>query len=186
MTDSPYEPDETDESDSQPNWRRKLEADAKAGKDALARAEAAEAETRTMQQELAMRRAGIDVDSPQAQMFAKANAGLNDVDTIKAEWDKVFPTGSARPATDQAAMQRISEAAGGAIPGGAPQMEFEADLDAIPLVVDGGWNPNYVSQVLNKTHEQATREGREFGVDRSTAKFPRGTQNTPNTTPLSQ
>lgn len=184
MTDMPYEQDEYGDNDSQPNWRRKLEADAKAGKEATARAEAAETETKALQQELAMRRAGLDPESPQAQMFSKANPGLADVDTIKSEWEKVFPAGSQRPPADMAALQRISEASNGGIPVGGAPVDFGDELDAIPIVVDGGWNPNYVSQVLSKTQEQAAREGREFGVDRSSARFERGTQQTPNTAPL--
>lgn len=159
MTEQPY-----DDDDNTPNWRRKLEQDAEEGRKASALMAEQNAATRAMQQELAMRRAGIDPENPIAALLAKANPELVDVDTIKAEWQKLQPAGPQVPADQQAAMQRISEAqAGGAASGGAAH-DFEAELDAIPVVVDGQYNPDYVSQVLAATQVQAAREGREFST----------------------
>lgn len=185
MTDQPYD-DQNEIDESQPNWRRKLEADAKAGREAQEALAKQMAETKAMQQELAMRRAGINPDTPQAQLFAKANAELVDVDAIQAEWAKVFPTEQQQryPQADQAAMQRIAEAQTGGYSGGADPMDFEAKLDEIPIMIDGKWNPNYQQQVLQATSEQAVREGREFNVDHSPAKFEGGgSQHVPRTTP---
>jgi hypothetical protein len=158
-----YDDDSSDEQqESQPNWRRKLEADAKAGREALARAEAAETAAKAAQRELAMRRVGIDPDTPMGAMFAKAHPDLVDVDTIKSEWEKVAPP--AAPSADQAAMQRIAAAQSGGTSSGAYVPDFKAELNSIPLIVDGNYNPDYVNQVLAKTQEQAAREGRNFEV----------------------
>jgi hypothetical protein len=67
-----------DETGEAPQWRKKLEAEARAGREALARAETAE-------RELAIRRAGIDLDSPTGKMFVDAYKGAADVEAVKAK-----------------------------------------------------------------------------------------------------
>lgn len=182
-----YDDDDNDSGEGQPNWRRKLEADAKAGREASAKLAEAEAASKAERQELAMRRAGIDPETPQAQMFAKANSEVLDVDTLKSEWDRVFPTGGQRPTPDAAAMQRISNASGqDAAASGGYVPDFESSLDEIPIIVDGNYNPNYVNEVLGKVQAQAVNEGREFVVDRSAAKFSSGNANTPAAKPIRQ
>lgn len=159
---TPY--DDDDDQDQTPNWRRKLEQEAKEGREAKAALEAQNANTRAIQQELAMRRAGIDPADPIAALLAKANPELIDQDGIKAEWDKLRPAAPAVPAEQQAAMQRIQAAQAGGDPGGGATPDFNAELDAIPMVRDGQYNPDYVAEVLTATQIQAAREGREFAV----------------------
>lgn len=165
MTEQPYDDDDSndEQQENQPNWRRKLEADAKAGREALARAEAAEAGQKAAQRELAMRRAGIDPETPLGSMFSRAHPDLVDVDTIKSEWEKVAPS-TAPPAADQAAMARLAAAQSGGAPGGGYVQDFNTTLNSIPLVVDGNYNPDYVNQVLAATQAQAAAEGRQFEV----------------------
>lgn len=171
----PEDYDETTEDEtSAPNWRRKLEADAKAGREALARAEAAEAESRSAQRELAMRRAGIDVETPIGAMFAKAYDGENDVDLMRSEWDKLAPRAPAVPGGDQAAMSRISAAQSGGAPSGGAGHDFGAELDSIPMVTEGAYNPDYVNQVLAATQVQAAREGRSFEVSGGQVTYQKG------------
>jgi hypothetical protein len=172
---------------NEPTWRQQLRAEAKAGREAVARAEAAEAAAKAATRELAMRRAGVDMDSPLGSMFAKAYDGTDDVDTIKNSWGEV--AGIAPPqqqSADAAALARISQAAGGGTPSGGAPVDFEAELDSIPYLVDGAPNPNYVQQVLSKTAEQAAREGRTFTAQGAgIAKWNNsGGPSTPATNPL--
>lgn len=169
--------DDTNDGQQQPNWRRKLEADAKAGREALARAEAAEAAARQAQRELAMRRAGVDIDSPLGTLFGKAYDGEADVDQIKAEWEKLNPGAPQQaqvPADQQQALQRIQSAGAGGAPSGGAEPDFEGELDQIPVIVNGQFNPDYVSKVLEATQVQAAREGRTFVTSGGSMKFTRG------------
>lgn len=169
MTEQPYD-DSSDAptEENMPNWRRRLEADAKAGREAQALIEAANNETRKAQRELAMARAGIDITSPLGTMFARAYDGEVDVDLIKAEYAKIQPGAPGTPQVSPdtaAALARISDAqAGGAPSGGAPH-DFAAELDSIPMIVDGQYNPAYKQAILTATAAQAAREGRQFATD---------------------
>lgn len=184
MTEQPYQDDEPEGTEREPNFRRKLEAEAKAGREASAKLAEQEAATRVIQQELALRRAGIDPEHPRAKLLALAYPELVDVDQLKSEWDKTG-TDSGVPAADQAALSRIAQAASGGAPSGGANVNFEAELDSIPILVDGQYNPNYVGEVLAKTAEQAIREGAEFNVVGSAPKFARGAgTNIPATAPL--
>lgn len=167
MTEQPSETytEETDPNES--NVMKTLRAQAKAGQEAVTRATAAEADARSAQRELAMRRAGVDVDSPLGAMFNKAWDGEIDVDAMKAGWEQVAGN---IPVVDprQAALERISGAASGGQPSGGAPVNFEDELDSIPMYVDTPQgkqqNPDYVNQVLAKTAEQAAREGRQFST----------------------
>lgn len=168
MTEAPYDEhgDGTDE--NKPNWRRQLEADAKAGREAQAQIDAANAETRKAQRELAMARAGIDINAPLGALFAKAYDGEVDVDLIKSEFAKIQPGAPGLPqvsGAEQEALQRISQAQAGGTPGGAAVPDFAAELDGIPMIVDGHYNPDYKKMVLTATAAQAAREGRQFSTD---------------------
>lgn len=169
MADDDQETTETDETTNEPNWRRKLEADAKAGREATAALAEANANTAAAQRELVMRRANVDIESPLGQMFAKAYDGPADVDSVISQWSAV--TGQPPPDTSgvspeqQAQIARISGAVAGAQPAGAQAPDFGAELDSVPVLIDGQWNPNYVQDILAKTATQAAREGRPFAVD---------------------
>lgn len=164
MPDYDERDDERDDEQQQPNWRRKLEQDAKAGREAAAELAAAKTEAEAARRELAMRRAGVDPESPMGALFMKGYDGAIDHDTLAAEWAKVSPAANAQAQADAAAMARISAAQTGGTPSGANVPDFEAELDAIPQIVDGQWNPNYQAEVLKLTAIQAAREGREFVV----------------------
>lgn len=189
---SSYDDDERDDDtgqddgQQQPSWRRKLEQDARAGREAAAELEKVKAEAAAATRELALRRAGVDLDSPIGQLFSRGYTGSVDHDTLQAEWAKVSPQANAQASADAAAMQRISAAQAGGMPSGASVPDFESELDAIPLLVDGNWNPDYQRQVLAATAAQAAREGREFVVSGGTVKAQQGYSLGPATTPLSQ
>lgn len=180
--------DETETGNTVPNWRRKLEEDAKAGREASKALADVQTENQRLQQETAMRRAGIDYESPLAQMFVTANPELTDFDSIQTSWAQVQPgytaPGQANQA-DMAALQQIGNAAGGGQASGAANPNFEAELDAIPMLINDKLNPNYVNEVLQKTAEQAAREGRTFSSNGSgTSKWLQGNASTPAATPL--
>lgn len=168
MTEQPIDT-ETYDDPNESNVMKTLRAQAKAGQEAQTRATAAEAEARAAQRELAMRRAGVDVDSPLGAMFNKAWDGEIDVDAMKSGWDAVAgnaPQQQSDPRRD--ALERISGAAGGGQASGGAPVDFEAELDSIPMYVDSPegriQNPDYVNEVLAKTAVQAAREGRQFGT----------------------
>lgn len=180
--------DDTGQDQQQPNWRRKLEADAKAGREAIARAEAAEKAANDATRELAMRRAGVDPDSAVGALFMKGYDGAIDHDTLKAQWAAVNPAANAQAAADAAAMARISAAQAGGISSGSAVPDFEAELDAIPLMVDGQWNPEYQQRLMEATAKQAAREGREFVVSggKISAQAGYSSPSAPAITPLSE
>jgi hypothetical protein len=165
MSEQTYDDDDYQDNENDSAVIRNLRAEAKRAKQLeaeLAKAREQEQETRAMQQELAMRRAGIDPATPMAQMFAKAYPDLRDVDSLQSEWQKI--AGSTGPQTDPGALQRIASASAGGESTGGAGFDITAALDSIPLVVDGQYNPDYQNQVLRITQEAAAREGREFGV----------------------
>lgn len=176
MTEQSYDYDDPDQNedpaDGKRNWRRDLEDQARKGKEAQEQLQQQMEETRKAQRELAMMRAGIDLDTPLGQMFSKANPELVDVDTIRSEWQKVTPAQA--PSGDQAAMQRISQAQAGGDPSGGNVPQFASALDQIPVIVDGNYNPDYANQVLQATSEQAAREGRPFEVSQGNVTWQRG------------
>lgn len=177
MTDETYDyDDDNDEpqTNNGRNWRRDLEEQARKGREAQEALQKQMEETRTAQRELAMMRAGIDLDTPLGQTFAKANPDLVDVDTIRTEWQKLTP--APEPTAEQAAMQRIAAAqAGGDPSGGADaRAQFTTELDSIPTVVEGNYNPEYVQQVLRAANEQAAREGRPFEVSQGSISWQPG------------
>lgn len=161
----------TDDEQDDPNESsvmRNLRKEAKAGREAVARATAAEADARSAQRELAMRRAGVDLDSPLGAMFSKAWDGEIDVDMMRESWSQVAGSAPAQDDPRRGAMERISAAAGGGQASGGAPVDFEAELDSIPMYVDTPQgkvqNPDYVNEVLAKTAVQAAREGRQFGT----------------------
>lgn len=178
-----------DDQQGQPNWRRKLEADAKAGREATDRATKAEAEANTARRELAMAKLGIDPTSGPGKLFAKAYDGENTVEAMRTaaeEYGVLTPAQQQQEQVEQqAAMQRIQNASAGGAPSGGAAHDFEAELDAIPyLTKDGQWNPEYASQVLAATQVQAAREGRTFATSGGQMKFTSG-HGGPVTAPLS-
>lgn len=164
--DNDHDDDTLDQGDQEPNWRRKLEADAKAGREAAAAAAATATQNLQLQRELAMVRAGVDLDSPMGQMFSKGYEGEFNAEAVREEYARITGNvGSGQPQVDQQAMARIGQALQGGTPSGGTAPNFEAELDSIPLLSpDGNYNPDYVNQVLAKTAEQAAREGRQFNV----------------------
>lgn len=172
--------------DNAPGWRRALEADAAAGKRAQRELEELREQTELANRELALRRAGVDVDSPVGAMFARDFDGPLTVGAIQSAASEVGAYSPDYSPSSFAALDRISGAAAGGQPSGGYSPDFESALDAIPMLVDGQYNPDYVSQVLAKTAEQAAREGRQFGVvGNGPSGWSRGgSANTPNTKPL--
>lgn len=182
-----YDPQD-DQQDNLPSWRRKLEAEAKLGRDSQKAIDEANAATRSAQRELAMARAGIDITSPLGSLFVRAYDGEVDVDLIKSEFAKILPGAPGQPQTGNpeqaAALARISAAQAGGDPSGGAPHDFAAELDAIPMYAENGqYNPHYQKQVLAATAAQAQREGRTFATDNTgDLKFIRGTG--PVTAPL--
>lgn len=156
---------EDDGNENESSVMRKLRADADAGRKASAELEELRKQNQQIiadQQELAMRRAQIDPESPLAQMFRKANPDLVDVDTLKSEWQKI--AGATAPRPDQGAMQRIAGASAGGESAGGAGFDPHAAFDSIPLITDGQYNPNYQNEVLRVAQQAAAAEGRPFEV----------------------
>lgn len=173
--DDTYDDQQDPDQQQVPNWRRKLEADAKAGREAVAAAEAAKAEAQAAKRELTMMQLGIDPNAGPGKLFAKAYDGELTADAMRAAAEEfgVLAT-QQQPDPQQQAMQRIQAATSGGVPSGGAPHDFEAELDSIPMVVDGQYNPDYVNQVLTATQVQASREGREFTTSGGSMKFTRG------------
>lgn len=135
--------------DGEPNWRRKLEADAKAGREATAAAAKAEAEAQAAKRELLMLRAGIDVENGPGKLFAKAYDGDLTHDAVKAaaaEYGVLAPPEPSVPPAELAAHTAASTAAAGALP--VQDAGWHSDLEAIPPIKDGTWNPDFERQVM--------------------------------------
>lgn len=151
------------EGESEPNWRRKLEADAQAGREAAAELERLRGENAAASREAALLRAGIDPDDPRSRYFCEGYRGPLDQESLQAAAREAGALDGVQ-FSDQAAMQRIAVAHSGGRPSGGYVPDFEAELDAIPLVVNGEYNPQYPAAVLEATAKQAAREGRVFNV----------------------
>lgn len=174
-------------SEDAPSWRRALEADAAAGKRAQQELAELREQTELANRELALRRAGVDVDSPLGEMFSRDYDGVLEVGAIQEAASAVGAYSPEYAPQSFAALDRISNAAGGGQPSGGYAPDFEAKLDSIPLIgPDGTYNPDYVNQVLAATAEQAAREGRQFGVVGNGPSGWRGTSgaNVPSTKPM--
>ena len=149
---SDYNDDDLDTQDetTEPkrNWRRDLEEQARAAKQASAEAE-------TAKRELAFYKAGIDLDSPQGKLFAKAYDGANDAASVKAaalEYGIVQPDAPVVDAAELAAHDRIADASAGASQVSetdAAMAELNAAGDWRPWDPNGG-NPQKVLEVLAK------------------------------------
>ena len=125
MEDIDYTNDELDnigtdanesENDSK-NWRRKLEPDAKDGKRATRDADAAKQEAQQAQRELALIKAGIDLESGTGKLFAKAYDGEATPEAIKeaAQQYGLVPTSQTTEVqSDLSAIDRIASASAGA------------------------------------------------------------------------
>jgi hypothetical protein len=104
------------ENDSK-NWRRKLEQDAKDGKRASREAEVAKQEAQQAKRELALIKAGIDLESGTGKLFAKAYDGEATPEAIKAaaqEFGLVPTSQTTEVQSDLSAIDRIANASAGA------------------------------------------------------------------------
>lgn len=123
MSDNEYDEDgDYDEPKPKPNWRRKLEADAEAGRLAQAKAEQAE-------RELAFYKAQIPMEAPGITYFVKGYDGELSADAIrKAATDAGFIKTQTDPAMTQelADQSAYTAAAGTAAPGDEKSRQAEA------------------------------------------------------------
>ena len=119
--------DSTDENSDEPSkdsrqFVRKLEQEAKEGKRAKREADEAKLEAQNAKRELALMKAGIDLESPTGKLFVKAYDGEITVEAIKAaagEYGLIATSQTADVANDLAAIDRVSQAStgsGGSIP----------------------------------------------------------------------
>lgn len=145
--------------DRKPNWRRRLEQEAREGREASERAKAAEARAEAAERKALFAELGIKTDSGPGKLFAKAYDGDLDVEKMRAaaqEYGVLAPTDV--PDAEQQSHQRVSEAAAGGQSSGAGG-DPKVDLDAIPELSSGpgglDWNPDGPRQVM----EWATRNG---------------------------
>ena len=131
MADYDYEDEEildsTDENSGEPSkdsrqFVRKLEQEAKEGKRAKKEADEAKVDAQNAKRELALMKAGIDLESPTGKLFVKAYDGEITVEAIKAaagEYGLIATSQTAEVANDLAAIDRVSQAStgsGGSIP----------------------------------------------------------------------
>ena len=113
--------DSTDAESGEPDrnsrqFVRKLEQDAKEGKRAKKEADEAKLEAQNAKRELALMKAGIDLDSPTGKLFVKAYDGEITVEAIKAaagEYGLIATSQTAEVANDLAAIDRVSQASTG-------------------------------------------------------------------------
>jgi len=107
--------------------------------DALAWAEAEAA-----RRELAMLKAGIDLDTPQGKLFAKAYDGESTLDAVKkaAEEYGVIQAMNAIPAEELDAIDRVSRA--GAVPSSTP-------MDDPLAALNNAETPDEIIQLLKKS-----------------------------------
>ena len=95
---------------------RDLEKQAKAGKAATREANEAKAEANAAKRELALMKAGINLDSPTGKLFVKAYDGEISVEAIKAaagEYGLIPTSQTAEIQNDMAALDRVSQASSG-------------------------------------------------------------------------
>lgn len=143
-----------------PNFRRQLEQRAR---DAEAKAAAAEAELEqaaNARRELALLKAGIDTESGPGKLFARAYDGELTTEAIKTaatEYGVLAPPAPSVPPAELAAHTAASTASAGAVP--TQDAGWRSDLEAIPPITDGGWNPDFEQQVLNTVAKHGGRVG---------------------------
>jgi hypothetical protein len=125
MADYDYEDEEildsTDENSGEPSkdsrqFVRKLEQEAKEGKRAKKEADEAKVEAQSAKRELALMKAGIDLESPTGKLFVKAYDGEISVEAIKAaagEYGLIPTSQTAEIQNDMAALDRVSQASSG-------------------------------------------------------------------------
>lgn len=145
--DEPEQPQEQDQERRKPNWRRQLEADAKAGREAVAARETAEREAAAAKRDLALMQAGVDVTSGPGKLFAKAYDGDATVEAVKAaalEYGVIKPEVTPE---ERAAEQRIAAASSGGAPVGEGT-DVKAQMAAVPMLTRDGWNPDGPEQIL--------------------------------------
>lgn len=107
------EMDETPQPDETPKALRRAAEEGKKAK----------AEAASLKRELAMLKAGVDIDSPIGKMFAKAYDGDATPEAIKAEWASISPSASATadtPEPEIPAEERQSTAERSALASNAP------------------------------------------------------------------
>ncbi len=95
---------------------RKLEQEAKEGKRAKREADEAKLDAQNAKRELALMKAGIDLESPTGKLFVKAYDGEISVEAIKAaagEYGLIATSQTADVANDLASLDRISQASTG-------------------------------------------------------------------------
>ena len=117
-------------------WVRDLEKRAKGADSAKAEAEAA-------RRELAMLKAGIDLDTPQGKLFSKAYDGEPTLDAVKAAAEEygVIQAMNAIPAEELDAIDRVSRA--GAVPASTP-------MDDPFTALNNAETPDEIIQLLKK------------------------------------
>ena len=120
MTDEmPTEAEDSVSQESKPNWRRDMEARAKAGDEAVA-------QLAQLQRELSFRDAGVDPNTKQGQYFMRGYDGEMTADAIRAAAAELGLTGqpvqAEQPQVDYGAEQRIAMAADDAGPVANPDL----------------------------------------------------------------
>ena len=117
-------------------WVRDLEKRAKGADSAKAEAEAA-------RRELAMLKAGIDLETPQGKLFAKAYDGESTLDAVRsaAEEYGVIQAMNAIPKEELDAIDRVSRA--GAVPASTP-------MDDPFTALNNAETPDQIIQLLKK------------------------------------
>lgn len=117
------------------DWRRKLEQDAKDGRRAKQEADKATAEAATAKKELAFLRAGIDLDSPQGKLFAKAYDGEPSLDAVKAAAQEYgLLDAPSVPAEELAGHDRFAQASAGSSVSQTDDQVYFAELDKATTV----------------------------------------------------
>jgi hypothetical protein len=120
MAEETLDVDDSVSQESKPNWRRDMEARAKAGDEAVAK-------LAQLERELSFRDAGVNPGTKQGQYFIKGYDGELTVDAIRAEAAELGLIGGGasqtpQPQIDYGAEQRIAQAADDAGPVASPEL----------------------------------------------------------------
>lgn len=144
--------DNGDASSDSRQFVRNLEKQAKAGKAAVREADEAKAEANAAKRELALMKAGIDLNSPTGKLFVKAYDGEISVEAIKAaagEYGLIATSQIADVANDLASLDRVSQASSGSTANVPPSV-----LDEIR----NAQSPDEVLKLLAANNVSITRD----------------------------
>lgn len=133
--DTPDDDETTPNTPRNQDWRRKLKQEAEEGRRAKQEAVEATSEAAAARKELAFLKAGIDLDSPQGKLFAKAYDGEPSLDAVKAAAQEYgLLDAPSVPAEELAGHDRFAQASAGSSVSQTDDQVYFAELDKATTV----------------------------------------------------